>query len=290
MKKLTISIVNFNSGDHLSSCLESLEKLKNEIDFDVWIIDNGSSDNSLTSAEKKYKYINFIKNSKNLGFSKAHNLVLKKAKTPYLLTLNPDTIVSAHALPFMVDFMEKNPKVGAATCRIEKEDGTLDMASHRGFPTPKASFYYFFLKNNKFYHLTDKDMEEVHEVDSIVGAFMLLRKSVLEEVGYFDEDYFLYGEDIDLCFRIKEKGYKVMYVPQVKILHIKGASSGIKKHSRESSIANSSTKNLAMDSFYDSMKIFYKKHYAHKYPAFANISVFLAIELKKFISRGRKIV
>ena len=105
MKKLTISIVNFNSGEHLTSCLDSLDKVKGEIDFDVYVVDNGSSDNSLKSAEKKYKDVNFIKNSKNEGFSRAHNLVMKKAKTPFLLTLNPDTKVPLGTLSFMVDFI-----------------------------------------------------------------------------------------------------------------------------------------------------------------------------------------
>src|SRR3990172_8359713 len=103
---------------------------------------------------------------------------------------------------------------------------------------------YFFLKNDRLYHLTNKDMTKPHEVDSVVGAFMLMRKSVLEKVGYFDEDYFLYGEDIDLCFRVKKEGFKVMYVPQVKIKHVKGISSGIKKHSQARSFAGESTKNL----------------------------------------------
>ncbi len=290
MKKLTISIVNFNSGDHLLKCLESLDNAKKELDFDVYVVDNASTDGSLEDAQKKYPEFNFIKNTKNLGFGSAHNLVLKKAKTPYLLTLNPDTSIKEGTLSYMVDFMDNNLDVGAATCRIEKEDGTLDLASHRGFPTLKSSFYYFFLKNNKYYHMTDKNMKEIHGVDSIVGAFMMLRRSVLEKVGYFDEDYFLYGEDIDLCFRIKEEGYKVMYTPEVKIIHIKGASSGIKSHSRGKSVADSITKKLAMDSFYDSMKIFYKKHYAQKYPSLVNLLVFLAIDLKKIMSKGKKIV
>ena len=164
------------------------------------------------------------------------------------------------------------------------------MASNSGFPTPKASFYYFFLKNNKYYHLTNKNMDEIHEVDSIVGAFMLLRKSILEKTGYFDEDFFLYGEDIDLCFRIKEEGYKVMYVPNVKIIHVKGVSSGIKKHSKDTSGASSLTKNLAVDNFYTTMKIFYKKHYGDKYPPLVNLLVFAAIDFKKFMSKRRKIV
>ena len=133
-------------------------------------------------------------------------------------------------------------------------------------------------------------MTKTHEVDSVVGAFMLMRRSVLEKVGYFDEDYFLYGEDIDLCFRVKKAGFKVMYVPQVKIKHVKGISSGIKKHSQARSFAGESTKNLALNYFYGTMKLFYKKHYSRKYPKFLNWLVYLGIDIKWWLARRKKFV
>lgn len=287
MKKLTISIVNYNGGKYLLSCLESLEKVKGELEFDVFIIDNASSDGSIEEAKKKFPKFSYILNSENLGFGKAHNLVLKKAKTPYILTLNPDSEVPPGTLSYMLDFMDKNPDVGVSSPRVEKSDGTLDIASHRGFPTPWASFLYFFLKNDRLYHLTDRDMTKTHEVDAVVGAFMLMRKSVLEIVGYFDEDYFLYGEDIDLCFRIKQKGFKIMYVPEVKILHVKGVSSGIKKHSQEKSRATQETRSLALGHFYKTMKIFYKKHYAKKYPFLLNWLVYLGIDTKWWLAKRK---
>jgi len=290
MKKLTISIVNYNAGQYLLSCLESLEKIKDEAEFDVYIIDNCSTDGSVQDAKKKFPGFNYILNTNNLGFGKAHNLVLKKAKTPYVLILNPDSEVPPGTLSYMLDFMEKNPDVGVSSPRIEKADGSIDIASHRGFPTPVASFLYFFLKNDRLYHLTNRDMTKTHEVDAVVGAFMLMRKSVLEIVGYFDEDYFLYAEDIDLCFRIKHKGFKVMYVPQVKIHHVKGVSSGIKKHSQENTSASASTKNLSLNYFYKTMIIFYKKHYAKRYPFFFNWLVYCGINFKWWLAKRKKTV
>lgn len=290
MKKLTISIVNYNAGDYLIKCLSSLEKVNNELKFDVYIVDNKSVDGSIQKAQEHFPQFNFVQNKENLGFGKAHNIILKKAKTPYVLTLNPDSEVLPNTLKHMVDFMDRNPSVGVSTCKIEKADGSLDIASHRGFPTPWASFLYFFLKNDRLYHLTDRPMDKIHEIDSGVGAFLLIRKNVLEKIGYFDEDYFLYAEDIDLCFRIKDAGFRVMYVPDVKIIHVKGISSGIKEHSKSSSSATSKTRNLAMDYFYKTMIIFYKKHYAKNYPFLFNWLIYLGINLKWWAARRTKTV
>jgi GT2 family glycosyltransferase len=190
----------------------------------------------------------------------------------------------------MSDFMEENPEAGLSTCKIVKADGSLDKAAHRSFPTPWQSFLYLFFKREGKYHMSGSDMTKPHEIDSAVGAFMFIRKSALDKVGYFDEDYFLYGEDIDLCYRIKEGGYKIFYVPQVEVLHVKGVSSGIKEHSKNQSGASRQTKNLALDSFYSTMKIFYKKHYSQKYPFFINWMAYMAIDLKWFMAKRKKSV
>lgn len=290
MKKLTISIVNYNGGEYLLSCLSSLKEIKEEVDFDVYVVDNASEDGSLDRAKSKFPQFNYILNKENLGFGKAHNLVLKKVSTPYVLTLNPDTIVLPRTLKFMIDFMDDNSDAGVSTCRVEKSDGTLDKASHRGFPTPLASFLYFFLKNDRLYHLTNRNMSKSHEIDSAVGAFMLIRKSVLEKVGYFDEDYFLYGEDLDLCFRIKNAGFRIMYVPDVKVIHEKGVSSGIKKHSQDLSGASLETREKSMRHFYETMKIFYKKNYSQKYPFFLNWLIYSGIDLKMWLARRSQVV
>ncbi len=287
MKKLTISIVNFNSGNYLQNCLKSLAKLNDELEFDVVVVDNASTDGSIEEAKKQYPVFEFVYNDQNVGFGKAHNQVLRKAKTPYILILNPDCEVPKGTIIYMFDFMESHKDVGLSTCRVEKADGTADMAAHRSFPNPWNSFLYLFLKKDRGYHMKEVDMTKAHEIDSAVGAFMFTRKSVLEEVGYFDEDFFLYAEDIDLCYRIKEAGHKIYFLPDVKITHIKGVSSGIKSHSKDQSVATLETKNLALNHFYKTMKIFYKKHYSKKYPFFVNWMAYAAIDLKHFMARRK---
>lgn len=287
MAKLTVSIVNYNAGDYLLDCLESLEKVKDEVSMEIYVVDNDSKDNSIAEAKKKFPKVNFILNKDNLGFGKAHNQVITKLKTEYCLILNPDTKVLKGTLKYLIDYMDENPKVGVATCKLEKEDGSIDIASHRGFPTPWASFKYYVLKDDSLYHQTFKDMNKTHEVDAIVGAFFLTRRSILEKVGGFDEQFFMYAEDIDLCLRIKEAGYQIMYIPEVKVLHYKGVSSGIKKHSQTVSSANSTTKLRAFNAFYESMIMFYKKHYEKKYPFFVNWLVYMGINLKWWLAKRK---
>lgn len=277
--KVDIIIVNYNAGDFLIACLKSLEKVKDEFD-NIFVVDNASTDNSLIQAKKLFPKLTYIENLQNLGFGKANNQAMKLSISQYILLLNPDSKVLPGTIKYMVDYMTQNLQVGAASCRVELQDGSLDWASHRGFPTPLASLLYFIFKNRRLYNLTDRDMGKAHEVDSIVGAFMLLRKSVLDQVGLFDADYFMYAEDIDLCYRIKQAGFKVMYVPQVKIIHLKGISSGIKKHSQQQSTATLELKKRSLDYFYSTMKIFYKKHLQQKYPFFINWLVYLGINLK----------
>lgn len=282
---LSVVIVNFNAGKFLLDCLESLEKASRNLELDIWVVDNASADGSIQEAQRKFPKLNYILNSENLGFGKANNIALKKIKTEYILLLNPDCFVGSQTLERMVGFMEENPLVGAASCKVEQADGSIDWASHRGFPTPWASFLYFVLGDDSLYHLTGQDMEKVHEVDAISGAFFMTRKSVLNKVGGFDEDYFLYGEDIDLCFRIKEAGFKIMYVPDVVVLHHKGITSGIKGHSKHLSKTSADSRKKALNSFYQTMIIFYKKHLAKKYPFFINWTVYLGIYLKWQIAK-----
>lgn len=291
---LSIIIVNFNAGDFLYQCLKSLDIAKKDLDLDIWVVDNASSDGSLEIPKKEFPYIHFIENKENIGFGAANNIALKQVNTEYILLLNPDCYVDSRSLRFMLDFMQENPEVGAASCKVEKQDGSIDWASHRGFPTPWASFLYLVFKNDSLYHLTDRDMRHEHEVDAIAGAFFITRRSVLDKVGPpvggFDEDYFLYAEDIDLCFRIKQAGFKIMYVPDVAVLHHKGISSGIKEHSQELSITEIVSRRKALNSFYETMKIFYKKHLAKDYPFFINWLVYLGINLKwKLAQRSMRV-
>ncbi len=287
--KLTISIVNFNTDRYLSHLLKSLEDIKDEGSFEVYVVDNASTDNSLVLAKEKFQWVNFIESKINLGFAKAHNLVLKKIYSEYVLILNPDTEITRDVLSYMINFMDKNPNVGAASCKVVLSDGSLDWAAHRGLPTPLASLLYF-LGHDSLYHLSGKPMDKPHEVDGISGSFFLTRKSVLEKVGLFDEDYFMYAEDLDLSMRIKQAGFKIMYVPEVHIIHYKGVSSGLKKHSQKITTADIETRKRSLDAFYLTMKIFYKKHLEGSYPFFINWIVYLAINIKWFLAKREMVV
>ena len=287
MKKLTIAILNFNSGEYLSKCLDSIKNVKDEADITVVAIDNDSSDDSFIKAKEQFKDVKFIQNPENVGFSKGYNQTLKEAKGEYILLLNPDCLLEKGVIKKTIQDLDdvlNNKKVGAVTCKIILSNGKIDLTAHRGFPTPWASLLYA-LGDDSLYHLKDKLTDEIHEVDSITGAFFMTKKSILEEVGYLDERFFLYGEDIDLSMRIKNKGYKIIYDPTVKITHYKGISSGLKKHSQELTAANSKTKLKAMNSFYEAMILFYDKHYKKKYPIIVTWLVYLGVYLKWGIAK-----
>lgn len=291
MKDLSIVIVNYNSKDFVLRCIKSIKdnysnKLKNN-EYEIIVVDNASSDNSKQVLEKE-KGIVFIYNSKNLGFSKANNVGIKKTSGRYVLFLNPDTIVYKETLTKMIDFMDKHQEAGASTCKVVTGNGEIDDATHRGFPTPWNSLMFFtglskiFPKSKIFngYHMGWLDMEKTHEIDALVGAFMLVRRTAGEDVNWWDEDYFFYGEDIDFCYMLKQKGWKIYYVTDVSIFHHKGVSGGIKKVSQNLTTANKETKLMVTKWRYKAMEIFYDKHYKDKYPFFITYPVRLAIKIK----------
>lgn len=285
-QKLSVVLVNYNCGDFLLQCLSSLFENKNEIDLDVWVVDNSSSDDSLQRSKKQFPQINFIENQDNLGFGAANNQALRKITNEYILILNPDTKIEKGTLNFMINFMETHQDVGAATCMGLQSNGQMDWGYHRGFPTPWASFLYF-LGNDRLYHLTDRDMTKDHEVDAISGSFFFTRKSVLEKVGIFDEDYWMYAEDIDLCYRMKKANYKIMFVPEVIVIHLKGISSGIKQHSQQITTATQKSRTRAFNAFYETMKIFYRKNLAADYPFFINWLIYFSINLKWALAKRK---
>lgn len=290
--KLSIIIVSYNVKELLDKALSSVKKAAKNIEHEIYVVDNNSQDNSAELVRGKYPQVNLIANKQNLGFSKANNQALKVAKGKYLLILNPDTELLPDTLTKMLDFMERSPKeIAAATCKIELPDGSLDRDSRRSFPTPTRAFYHFIglskaFKGSKIfdsYYMGYISPSIETEVDAIVGAFMLIKHQILKEVGLFDEDYFFYGEDLDLCFRIKQKGYKIIYTPITKIIHHKGASSGIKKHSAEISKAPIESRKRAIIESTHAMELFYKKHFKSKYPLFITILILMAIELVKYL-------
>lgn len=286
MFDLTVSIVNYDAGEYLIRCLKSLS-LSSGVRMRIYVVDNASTDGSVKKARALFPKVKFMLNTENLGFGKAHNQVLRLIQTEYILVLNPDVEVKKDDIFKVLEFMQDNPVVGVATPEIVLPDGKTDLTAHRGLPTPWAAFKYYFLKDDSLYHLSRRDFSKPHEVDAVSGAFLLTRKSVLGKAGYFDKDYFMYAEDIDLCYRIKKAGYKIMYLPSVKVLHYKGVSTGLKKHSQRISSATPETKKKMNEYFYDTMKIFYKKHLAKNYPFYINWLVYWGIDLKKLIAKGR---
>lgn len=287
MMILSIIIVSYNVEELLVKCLRSIEKYSKGIAKEVFVVDNNSSDNTVFRIRKDFPKVLLIANKKNLGFSKANNQALRRAKGNYLLVLNPDTELKPDTLSTMIDFMQKNKDVAVSTCRVELADGSLDRDCRRHFPTPWRSFCHFtslskiFPKSKIFdgYYMGYLSDTVEHEIDACAGAFMMVRASAAKKVGYFDEDFFFYGEDLDWCFRFKEAGYRIIYTPNTKIIHYKGVSSGIKKSSQKLSKATKESKKRVLRESVRAMAIFYKKHYSEKYPFFINWLVYISLKI-----------
>ncbi len=292
---LSIIIVSFNTADLTVACLKSVYENTSDISFEVIVVDNLSKDTSLDAMEHFKKNLGadsgtltIIANKENSGFSRANNIGIKKSKGRYVLFLNSDTVVPKDTLSAMVKFMDTQGDAGAATCFVRLADGTLDDAAHRGFPTPWNALCHFsglsklFPKTMLFngYHMAWQSLGKIHEIDALAGAFMIVRREAGEEAMWWDEDYFFYGEDIDFCYMLKKHDWKIYFVPTVEILHLKGASSGIRKESKDTSTATLETKRWVTKQRFGAMKTFYKKHYVGKYPAFLTGLVMLAIDLK----------
>ena len=252
---LSIIIVNYNVKDFLQNLLNSIEKATKEINTEIIIVDNASTDDSVKFLKEKFTYVKFIVNDENLGFSKANNIGLKESKGDYILLLNPDTLVSEDTFVKMLEFFKKTSNIGLAGCKILKPDGSLYLACKRSFPGPWTSFCRVTGLSNMFpksrlfarYNLTYLDENKTHEVDAISGSFMMFTREVYNKVGGLDEQFFMYGEDLDLCYRIQQAGYKVYYFPETQIIHYSGES----------------TKRSSIDEtkyFYNAMHLFVKKH------------------------------
>lgn len=292
--EVSIIVVNYNTKDYLRDCLSSIENsLKSgKIGCEIIVVDNASSDGSAEMVKKEFNSVFLIANSENGGFSKANNQGVEKAKGNYLFFLNPDTVVENDTIYSLFSFMEHNQKTGAATAYVSLPNGTLDDASHRGFPTPWNSFCYFSGLSQLFpsvklfngYTLSFMDKKETHEIDACAGACMMVRKSAGKEVGWWDEDFFWYGEDLDFCYRLKRTGWKIFFVPSVRILHYKGVSGGIKKISQNIATANKETKIRSTRARFGAMLIFYDKHYRRENPFFISWLVVFAIRLRLFFS------
>ena len=283
--KLSIVILNYNAGKYLEKCLDSVKqsyqkdlnkKAKYQISSIV-IADNNSTDNSIeflkTKKTQTEPKIILLEIGKNLGFSGGNNKGVGPAirdNPDYLLFLNPDTLVHPGVFSDTIDFLENNPKAGIVTPKLVMANGKLDEASHRGFPTPWRSFCHFsglakiFSESRLFSgytlgHLLNDKLP--HQIDSCSGAFLMIRTKIGKKLNWWDEDYFWYGEDLDFCYRVKKLGWKIFFLPEIKIIHYRGVSSGIKKHSGNISKAKKETRLRAARASVEAMRIFYQKHY-----------------------------
>jgi GT2 family glycosyltransferase len=274
---ISIIIVNYNVKEFLQNLLHSINKSVQNISHEIIIVDNDSHDGSVELIQQNFPEVKLIINKENLGFGKANNIAMKQAEGEYFLLLNPDTLLSEDTLKEMMSFLKNNPDAGIAGCKILNPDGTLQLACRRSFPGPWTSFCKVMGLSNLFphskifakYNLTYLDENQTYEVDAISGSFMMMKREAYEKTGGFDQDFFMYGEDLDLCYRIQKEGYKVFYVHSAQIIHYKGEST------KRSSIDDTKL-------FYDAMHLFVKKHFSASF--IVEIILQTAIIFRKFFA------
>jgi len=279
MVDTSIIIVNYNTRQLTLDCLDSVYASNTSYSYEIIVVDNASRDDSVQAIREAYPQVHLIANKDNTGFAVANNQGMKVAKGRYIMLLNSDTVVQSDTLQIMVGFMDRYPEMGASGCKVILPDGSLDKACKRGFPTPSASFYYAFGISRLFpdrpkfnqYQLGHLSPDDEYPVDCLVGAFMLVRRETIEQVGGLDETFFMYGEDIDWCYRIKEAGWGIFYYPRTYIVHYKGGS------------ARRKPLKITYE-FHRAMWVFHRKHYAKKYNLLTNTAVWMGISLKFTLS------
>ena len=255
--KLSVVIVSYNVKYYLEQCLLSVQRALAGVDAEVIVIDNHSKDHTVESLSGRFPDVKFISSQHNLGFAKANNKAIRQSTGEYVLLLNPDTFVGEQTLRQAIDFMDAHPKAGAAGVKMLKCDGEAAMESRRGVPTPMTSFYKVvglcrrYPMSHTFgkYYMSYLPWDKPSQIEIVSGAFCLLRRQALDQTGLLDETFFMYGEDIDLSYRLLKGGWENWYLP-FHVLHYKGEST-----------QKSSFRYVHV--FYGAMLIFFRKHYAH---------------------------
>ena len=274
---LSVVIVNYNVKYYLEQCLESVRRASQGLQVEVFVVDNLSTDGSVPYLRERFPEVTFIENDENVGFARANNQAIRQSRGEYVLLLNPDTILCEDTLRRFVDFMDAHPEAGAAGAYMLHADGTFAPESRRGLPTPFVAFCKMsgltrlFPKSRLFgrYYMGYLDVNEANRIEAISGACMMLRREALDRVGLLDEDFFMYGEDIDLSYRILQGGYYNYFLP-VRMLHYKG----------ESTVKNSYR---YVYTFYQAMRLFFRKHYSH-YSWVISLPINLAIWASSFMT------
>ncbi|MFM7644932.1 MAG: glycosyltransferase family 2 protein [Sphingomonadales bacterium] len=282
--ELSVVIVNYNVSNFLEQCLNSVFAASQRLQIEVFVVDNNSVDGSVEIIRKKFPAVKLIANAENVGFSKANNQAILQSKGRYLLLLNPDTVVEQDTFDKCIAYMDSHPQTGGLGVRMLDGKGRFLPESKRGLPTPAVSFYKIFgfsklfPKSKKFgkYHLGFLDEHQIHEVDVLSGAFMFMRAETLSKIGLLDEAFFMYGEDIDLSYRIQQGGYTNVYFPETKIIHYKGEST--KKGSLNYVFV-----------FYNAMVIFAKKHFSARHAHIFSMAIHTAIYLRATASIAKRL-
>jgi N-acetylglucosaminyl-diphospho-decaprenol L-rhamnosyltransferase len=309
MARLDVVILNYNRGDLLRACLASIFNAEHTHTMGVWVVDNASTDDSAAIVRAEFPAARLIVSDRNGGFAAGNNLALREILEPrsesresenrhahptsniqhptsdYVMLLNNDTVVEPGALDALVEYLEAYPEVGAVGPKVLLLDGSLDLACRRSFPTPSVSFYRMtglsrlFPRSPRFgrYNLTFLDPDVETEVDALVGAAMVVRTAVVREVGLLDETFFMYGEDLDWCYRIKAYGWRIVYYPRAVIHH----------HKRAASTRRAIP---SIRAFYDAMRIFHRKHYAARTFAPINWLIETGISVKEWLALGTNLL
>jgi len=259
--KLSVVIVNYNVRPYLVQCLQSVRRALDGIKGEVFVVDNDSSDDSVEVLRRDFPWVHLIANTENMGFARANNIAIRQSQGAYVLLLNPDTVVGADTFRSVLAFMDAHPEAGGAGVMMHNEDGTLAPESRRALPTPWVSCLKM-LGFSKRYYMSHLPWDAPARIEVISGAFCMLRRQALDRIGLLDEDFFMYGEDIDLSYRLLEDGWQNWYLP-CPIIHYKGRSTR-------------KTDYRYVHIFYQAMLIFFRKHYSH-------LSIFYALPVKMAI-------
>ncbi|MFA6007069.1 MAG: glycosyltransferase family 2 protein [Candidatus Shapirobacteria bacterium] len=295
---LSVVVLNYNAKDYLKKNLESIKQSQlGDYSIEIIVADNASTDDSFKLAKtvksnrSQLKFV-FHPNSGNIGFAAGNNEALKATnpQSKYVLFLNPDTTVEKDTFRKILDFFEHHSEVDSATCNlILVLTGKTQPECHRGFPTPWNAFCHFFgfglpklFPHSKLlngYFMGHLDYSKVQKIDACVGAFVMLKRSVGENINWWNEKYFMYGEDIDLCWQIKQKGYSLYFYPGCKAYHYQGVSSGIIKHTQNIATKSIETKVRSAMATTNAMRIFYRENLIKSYPPILQQIVWLGINL-----------
>lgn len=273
---VSVCIVNLNACDFLQDSLSSLYETTHQVDLEVIVVDNGSTDGSQQMLAGQYPQVKLVQNKENEGFTKPSNQAMQLTVGGYLLLLNPDTLVLPGAVDTLVDFLEQHPQVGICGPKVLNRDGSLQKPCRRGVSRPWNAISYFsglsslFPKSKFFggYLMTYKDEDETHAVDGVSGSCMLIRRQVVDEIGYFDERYFAYQEDADYCFQAQKAGWEIYYVPTARIIHYGGQGGSRTQPYR------------SIYEWHRSYWLYYRKNLAHDYFFLFNWLYYLAMFAK----------